>query len=67
MFLSYPGDSTAQMLAKPNAPLSEGSPPAAPVLDAESALSVLHGDTLKLMALLVTGLVLGDDLQKVLY
>lgn len=52
---------------KPNAALSEGSPPAAPVLDTESALSVLHGDTLKLIVLLVSGLVLGNDLKKVLY
>ena len=52
---------------KPNAPPSEGSPPAAPVLDTEAALSVLPGDTSKLMALLVQALVLGGNLKKVLY
>lgn len=55
------------MLCEPNASPSESSPPAAPVLDTESALPVLHGDTLKLTAVLAKGLVLGGDLKKVLY
>lgn len=55
------------MLCEPNVPSREGSPPAAPALDTKSVFSVLHSDTLKLMALLVKGLVLGGDLKKVLY